>query len=470
MIFNSLNFWIFFVVVFGVYVALPHRAQNRWLLAASYFFYGCWDYRFLGLLLLSTGIDYVLAQRIEDAEDAGSRKRLVTISMCASLTILGFFKYFNFFAENLAALLGVLGFPVSVSHLNVILPWGISFYTFQTMNYTVDVYRRHMKASRDFMDFAVFVSFWPHLVAGPIMRASVLLPQVENPRTLSRQRLREGSWLILWGLFKKVVIADNLAVVVDAVFHGQTPMTGPYVLLGVYAFAFQIYGDFSGYSDMARGLAQVMGFDLMINFNSPYFSKNPSEFWRRWHISLSTWLRDYLYIPLGGNRRGERRTYINLALTMLLGGLWHGAAWTFVVWGAYQGALLAIHRAWTGPQGEKAKPLTGWRGVLAMVVMFQFVCLGWLLFRAQSMAQVWTMLAGLGDWSGLVLADLSPWLMLVVLCAPLWFVEYFQERAGSPLAPMKLSLLPRCLLLAVIFLMLWTLGNTGSLSFIYFQF
>jgi D-alanyl-lipoteichoic acid acyltransferase DltB (MBOAT superfamily) len=470
MIFNSTIFLVFFAVAFAVYAFLPHRAQNWWLLATSYFFYSSWDWRFLSLLLLSTGVDYVLAKAIEDSTSPRRRRSFLVFSMCVSLGVLGFFKYFNFFTDNLIALLTSMGFESHRWHLNIILPWGISFYTFQTMNYTIDVYRGHMKASRNFLDFAVFVSFWPHLVAGPIMRASVLLPQVQNPRTLSWERARDASWLILWGLFKKVVIADNLATIVDAVFGGRTPMTAPYVLVGVYAFAFQIYGDFSGYSDMARGFARLMGFDLMINFNSPYFSRNPAEFWRRWHISLSTWLRDYLYIPLGGNRHGVGRTYINLALTMLLGGLWHGAAWTFVAWGAYQGLLLCVHRALAGPERHKPTGEWQWRDVWSIVVMFQLACVGWLLFRAESMEQVWAMLSGLSRTGDVGWPDLSPWLALVILCAPLGFVEYVQERGGDPLAPMRLSLVPRTALLAVIMGGLWALGNTNSLAFIYFQF
>lgn len=466
MIFNSLNFWAFFSLVFGLYLMLPHRWQNRMLLVASYFFYGCWDWRFLSLIALTTTVDYLVSHRVVACSDPGLKKRWLLVSLVTNLTILGFFKYFNFFAGSAQALLASLGFHIEPWKLQIVLPVGISFYTFQSLSYTVDVYRGDLKPATSLFNFALYISFFPQLVAGPIERATHLLPQVESPRKLSWDRAREASWLILWGLFKKVVIADNLAVIADAVFNGQTPQTTLYVLVGVYAFAFQIYGDFSGYSDMARGLARLMGFDLMLNFNNPYFARNPSEFWRRWHISLSTWLRDYLYIPLGGNRKGERRTYINLALTMLLGGLWHGAAWTFVAWGAYQGALLALHRAWRGEE-RKGGSRAGW---WPMVGMFHLACLGWLLFRAQTIGQVGTMLSGLVTPGDFVRADLSPWLTLIALCAPLWFVQILQEKTGDPLAPMKLSLFPRTILLAVIFLMLWTLGNTGSRAFIYFQF
>jgi alginate O-acetyltransferase complex protein AlgI len=466
MIFNSLSFWAFFVLVFALYLVLPHRGQNRMLLIASYVFYGFWDWRFLSLIAFTTTVDYFVSHQVYATNDNSLKKRWVTVSLFANLSILGFFKYFNFFADSAQALLAFLGVEMAAWKLQIILPVGISFYTFQSLSYTMDVYRGHLKPSRSLLDYALYVSFFPQLVAGPIERATNLLPQVENPRKLSWDRAREASWLILWGIFKKVVIADNLATIADSVFNGDVPLNTLNVLIGVYAFAFQIYCDFSGYSDIARGLARLMGFDLMLNFRNPYFARNPSDFWRRWHISLSTWLRDYLYIPLGGNRKGPRRTYINLSLTMLLGGLWHGAAWTFVAWGAYQGALLAIHRAIVGDarRSEKAS------GILPVIGMFHLACIGWLLFRAQSMGQVGQMVAGLLQPAALTLGDLSPWLMFAFLCAPLWFVQYFQEKTGDMLAPMKLSILPRTALLATIFLMIWTLGNTGSRAFIYFQF
>lgn len=469
MLFNSLDFVAFFAAFYGLYLLLPHRGQNILLLAGSYFFYASWNWKFLGLLILSTVVDYVLALCIARADDPRRRRALLVCSMTVSLVVLGFFKYFNFFAQSLADLLGVIGFRVDASLLEVILPWGISFYTFQTMNYTIDVYRRHMEPARNLVDFAVFVSFFPHLVAGPIMRATALLPQVLQPRTITRQSLREGAWLILLGLFKKMVVADNLAEIVNRVFASADP-TPLAVLVGVYAFAFQIYGDFSGYSDMARGISKFMGFELMVNFNNPYFAVNPSDFWRRWHISLSTWLRDYLYIPLGGNRKGPGRTYVNLATTMLLGGLWHGAAWTFVFWGAYQGALLIVHRIFTGG-GREAVVRGVWARLWRVVVMFHVVCVGWLLFRADSMARVGSMLGSFasGAWT-LDLRTANDFAALALLVAPLLAIEVLQERARDTLAPLGLSLLPRAALLALLTLLVLRIGNTGSLEFIYFQF
>ena len=469
MIFNSLNFAVFFAVVYGLYVLLPHRWQNRLLLVASYTFYGFWDWRFLSLLMLSTGVDFVLARMIEDEESPVRRKRLLTVSMVVSLTILGFFKYFNFFADSLAALLQGCGLDVQAAHLNVILPWGISFYTFQTMNYTIDVYRRHMKASRNLGEFAVFVSFFPHLVAGPIMRASVLLPQVQQRRAITGTQIRDGLWLFLWGLFKKAVIADNLAVWVDQYFApgGMTDLGS--VLMGVYTFAFQIYGDFSGYSDMARGISKLMGFELMINFRNPYFAMNPSDFWRRWHISLSTWLRDYLYIPLGGNRISERRTYANLTITMLLGGLWHGANWTFVVWGLFHGVFLAIHRLVSG-EGRKAQPSGLLVRALMMVGMFHAVCFSWLLFRAADWGQVAGALSAAWNHPTLGPGFASGLSRLALLCAPLWLLECLQEWKKDDLVHFRWSLFPRAAWYALLLGMLLVLGNTGSRAFIYFQF
>ena len=467
MIFNSLNFVAFFALVYGLYLALPHRGQNRLLLVASYVFYASWDWRFLSLLLLSTVVDFVLAQRIEDSTDPRHRRRLLVVSMVVSLTVLGFFKYCNFFVDNLEALLRLVGLHPPAWHLNVILPWGISFYTFQTMNYTIDVYRGHLRASRCFPDFAVFVSFFPHLVAGPIMRASSLLPQVTTPRRITWAGVQDGGWLILWGLFKKVVVADNLANIADAVFGQSGGWTASSVLLGVYAFAFQIYCDFSGYSDMARGISKLMGFELMINFRNPYFATDPSDFWRRWHISLSTWLRDYLYIPLGGNRRGPGRTQVNLMLTMLLGGLWHGAAWTFVLWGAFHGALLMAYRKAPGGAPAGADPL--WRALGRRVLMFHLVCLSWLLFRATDAGQVGGLLAGLAV-PGFDLQHASWLIILVLLTLPVLALELAQELSGDLDLPMKLSIVPRLALVTTCLLLLLVLGNTGGHAFIYFQF
>ena len=470
MVFNSLVFLFFFVVVYSLYRLLPHRGQNILLLVASYFFYGWWDWRFLSLILLSTTIDFISGRIIGNAAPRQRRRRIaLCISVTTDLTILGFFKYFNFFAENLAAGLQQLGITTSIHHLQIILPVGISFYTFQAMSYTLDIYRGQLRPARSFLDFATFVAFFPQLVAGPIERAAHLLPQIQNPRTVTRAGIESGAWLIAWGLFKKCVIADNLAIMVDGVFNGGTP-TGAVALLAIYAFAFQIFCDFSGYSDIARGLGRLMGVDLMVNFNNPYFALNPKDFWARWHISLSSWLRDYLYIPLGGNRKGPRRMYINLALTMLLGGLWHGAAWTFVAWGAFHGLLLVVYHAWSDRFLVKGALDSGRWLWLRRVWMFHLVCLGWLFFRADSLGQVATMLRemfGHFAWNAEAANMLAT---LLLLCLPLWLVQGLQVKTRDLLAPTGLSWVPRTALYAVIILMFLALGNTGGGAFIYFQF
>src|SRR6266568_1433233 len=329
MVFNSLQFLWFFLIVYGVYRILPavlpahraHRSQNWLLLIASYYFYAAWDYRFVTLLAASTIVDYTCGRVLGRMTDRRRRRAVMWVSIGFNLAMLGFFKYFNFFAANLQALFGALGWQVDFVTLRVLLPIGISFYTFVTMSYVIDVYRRHIHTTRDFVDFAVFVSYFPHLVAGPILRATALLPQIARPRRISGDQIRDGLWLIAWGFFQKIVVADNLAPLASHVFAPEAHPTGINVLLGTYAFAFQIYGDFAGYSNIARGTSKLMGIELIENFRFPYLVVTPQAFWRNWHISLSTWLRDYLYIPLGGSRGTPAQTRRNLLITMILGGV-----------------------------------------------------------------------------------------------------------------------------------------------------
>jgi alginate O-acetyltransferase complex protein AlgI len=470
MLFNSLIFPPFLAVVLGLYAVLRHRGQNVMLLLASYFFYACWDWRFLGLLLISTTTDWTLANLISRQRNHRIAKWYVGASVTINLVFLGFFKYFNFFVDSLSALMGTFGLGGIDLHLRVILPVGISFYTFQSISYIVDVYRGDVEPAKNPIDFALFVAFFPHMVAGPIMHSRDLLPQMQHPRHTTAARIREGAWLMLWGFFKKLVIADNLAILVNHVFASDSPASAATVLIAVYAFAYQIYCDFSGYTDIARGVAKLMGFELMLNFNQPYLALNPPDFWRRWHISFSTWLRDYLYISLGGNRRGPILTYRNLMLTMILGGLWHGAAANFVLWGFYHGALLVVHRLVT----EEWK-LWRWDGPLARltsrILMFHAVCYGWLLFRATSLTQIRSFTRALfaGPWidSG-VPALLS---LLLPLAAMLWLVEAWVKNADDPTSSpgWALGLGPAvCTLLIVILLVLAPPG--GGQSFIYFQF
>lgn len=399
MLFNTLQFAIFFVIVYGLYLILNHKWQNRMLLVASYIFYGSWDWRFLSLIFISTLLDYVCGIKIYESKDAKKRKLFLILSIFGNLSILGFFKYFNFFASSLQILLSHFGISAQPRFLHIILPVGISFYTFQTMSYSIDVYRDNMKPTRNFLDYALFVAYFPQLVAGPIERAKHLLPQVTSIRKVTLDKFWEGSHLIFWGLFQKVFIADNLARIVDPVFNSSSAYSGATVLLALYAFAFQIFCDFAGYSNIARGLGKCMGFDIMLNFNLPYFATNPKEFWQRWHISLSTWLKDYLYIPLGGNKKGTLNTYKNLAITMVLGGLWHGASWTFVIWGAYHGLLLIIYRL-SKTLFDKISPLKNIFiskicFILKVIFFFHLVCLGWLVFRARSMTQAFNMIHSL---------------------------------------------------------------------------
>ncbi|MEZ6067099.1 MAG: MBOAT family protein [Planctomycetaceae bacterium] len=429
MLFNSYAFWLFFAIVAALYFRLRHRGQNVLLLVASYYFYGCWDWRFLGLIAFSTVVDYYVALGLAATEQPGRRKMLLGLSVTVNLGLLAFFKYFGFFAEEFGRLLTTIGAPALIPRLDIVLPVGISFYTFQTMSYTIDVYRRQCEPTRNFLDFAVYVSFFPQLVAGPIERATHFLPQVTHPRVHKPGDFAEGLYLVMTGLFRKVFVADTLAMVVNGIFATPTSeLSGIEVLIGVYAFAFQIYGDFSGYSAMARGVSKWLGFDLMENFRRPYFAETPSEFWQRWHISLSQWLRDYLYIPLGGNRGGTLLTSRNLMLTMLLGGLWHGAAWTFIVWGAFHGFILCAYRVWETRRGRQAIRDTSWLGRQARrVLMFHLVCFSWLLFRADSLTQVGQMLSLLATdltWTPLAGTMLG---MLAFYAGPLLLLESWQE-------------------------------------------
>ncbi len=331
MFFDSPVYLLFLVLTVLLYWRLTWRAQNYFLLGASYFFYGWWDWRFLLLMMFSTLADFLIANRIARTEAPRTRKAFLAASLVMNFGILGVFKYFNFFADSLFSLIASMGIhQVPIGMMNIILPPGISFYTFQEVAYIVDVYHRKQEPSRSLLDYALFISLFPHLIAGPIQRPSHLLPQVQNPRHWQGRGFFDGCMLILLGLFRKCVIADNCALLANAAFNGQLGSNMLVTIIGLYAFAWQIYADFSGYSDIARGSAQLLGFHFMVNFRQPYLATSLQDFWRRWHISLSTCLRDYLYIPLGGNRKGERRTYINLMLTMLIGGLWHGANWTFV--------------------------------------------------------------------------------------------------------------------------------------------
>jgi alginate O-acetyltransferase complex protein AlgI len=473
MVFNSLHFLWFFIVVYGAYRLLPHRAQNWLLLLASYYFYAAWDYRFLALLIGSTLVDYTCALAIDRSGNATRRRLLLCVSLGFNLTLLGFFKYFNFFADNLRAVFETVGWRADFVTLHVLLPVGISFYTFVTMSYVIDVYRREIHPTRNLVDFGVFVAYFPHLVAGPILRATRLLPQIQNPRQISAQQMRDGAWLITWGFFQKIFVADNLAGLANTVFEPGTHHTGVNVLLGVYAFALQIYGDFAGYSNIARGTSKLMGIELIENFRFPYFVRSPQEFWRNWHISLSTWLRDYLYIPLGGNRGSAWATRRNLLITMVLGGLWHGAAWTFVLWGLYQGLLLiayrgaeqtALARRWLLGTSPVAR-VVGW------ALMFHLTCLGWLIFRSRSEHQLWNLTTSLAmNFSPGSIDVTGLFVPLLLYAAPLVLIHACEAYFDDVLIVRRLPIPVRYSVYAATFYLTMLFGNFGGSEFIYFQF
>jgi alginate O-acetyltransferase complex protein AlgI len=485
MVFNSLQFVCFFLVVYAVYRLLPlitsvaraHRAQNWLLLLASYYFSAAWDYRFLALLAASTLVDYTCGLLMGRLVDPRRRRLVLTISIVFNLSLLGFFKYFNFFADNLHALFGALGWQVDFVTLRVLLPIGISFYTFVTMSYVIDVYRREIEPTRNLVDFAVFVAYFPHLVAGPILRATALLPQIARPRHVTGAQMRDGIWLVAWGFFQKIFVADNLAPIASHVFAAGAHPAGVNVLLGAYAFAFQIYGDFAGYSNIARGTSKLMGIELIENFRFPYLVFTPQAFWRHWHISLSTWLRDYLYKPLGGSRGSAWQTRRNLLLTMLLGGLWHGAAWTFILWGLYQGILLILYRPFE-PRLASAfaaqpqrRSVGGTRGFAAWLIMFHLTCFGWLIFRAPS-------LRGLGGLTRSLFFAFSPSTIdltgilvpLLLYTTPLLVVHLTEWWADDVLVVPRLPPWARYSVYVATLYLILLFGNFGGSDFIYFQF
>lgn len=402
MLFNSYAFLLFFPIVVIIYYLLPKKVSYLWLLTASYFFYMQWNAKYALLLLLSTMITYlsgILIQWIRDkhSENIRAKKLVVAASFASNLSILFFFKYFNFTIESFNAILNHTSIPTVNSSLDVLLPVGISFYTFQALGYTVDVYRGEIEAEHNFFRYALFVSFFPQLVAGPIERSKNLLTQLRNPKPFQYKRMCDGLMLMLWGYFLKIVIADRISIFVDNVYANVDVYDGRYLLLASILFAFQIYCDFAGYSTIAVGAAEVMGFQLMDNFNCPYLSQSVAEFWRRWHISLSSWFKDYLYIPLGGNRKGKIRKYINIMIVFLVSGLWHGANWSFVVWGGLNGLYQVIGAIFT-PLKEKLSEKISWMKkylpwkIVSIFVTFIFVDFAWIFFRADTIGHAFAVI------------------------------------------------------------------------------
>ena len=394
MLFNTLEFFIFLTLTFFLFWKVFKKTivtQNVFILVISYVFYAFWDWRFLSLIFLSTVVDFFVGQYIENSKETSKRKLWLGLSIFFNLGLLGFFKYFNFFIDSWVSMLAALGYGVkSVWTLKVVLPVGISFYTFQTMSYSLDIYHKNIKASKSFLSFAAFVSFFPQLVAGPIERASNLLSQITSKRTFSYQQSVEGVKLILWGLFKKLVIADALAPIVDDIFANYSSYPASTLILGVVFFSFQIYGDFSGYSDMAIGTAKLFGIELMSNFKFPYFSRNIAEFWKRWHISLSEWFMYYVYIPLGGSRRTKWISIRNISIVFLISGLWHGANWTFLCWGALH-AVAFIPVFLSGHHATYKNSIIGehalfpsFKELLSVLMVFILVTLSWVFFRSET--------------------------------------------------------------------------------------
>ena len=392
MLFNSLEFLLFLPIVFLLYwfvFGKKLKAQNILIAISSYVFYGWWDWRFLSLILFSTLVDYTIGRLLLKENDQFKRKVFLWISILVNLGFLGFFKYYNFFLDNFIQAFTFLGYEIKGNSLNIILPVGISFYTFQTMSYTIDVYKNKLTPTKDFISFSAFVSFFPQLVAGPIERATNLLPQFYKKREFNYPLAVEGMRQILWGLFKKIVIADNCAEYANIIFNGSEDLSGSTLILGALFFTFQIYGDFSGYSDIAIGTARLFGFNLMKNFAFPYFSRDIAEFWRRWHISLSTWFRDYLYIPLGGSRGGLWMKIRNTFLIFIVSGFWHGANWTFIIWGALN-ALYFLPLLLRGNNRSNLNVvaengfLPSFKEILQVLSTFSLTVLAWIFFRADS--------------------------------------------------------------------------------------
>ena len=475
MLFNSLEFALFLPLVFLAYWAIPARgvrARNLLLLAASYVFYGWWDWRFLGLIVLSSVVDYAVGLAMAGA--ARDRRRLLLgLSVAVNLGMLGYFKYAGFFLENLAAAFTLFGRPLDLPELHIVLPVGISFYTFQTMSYTIDVYRGRLTPTRDPLAFLAFVSFFPQLVAGPIERASNLLPQFGTRHHFDAAVARDALRQMLWGLFKKVAIADVCASTVDEIFTHSGAYDGPTLLLGAVLFAFQIYGDFSGYSDIAIGTARLFGFELMQNFSTPYFARDIAEFWRRWHISLSTWFRDYVYIPLGGSRLGRWGRIRNVLIIFLVSGFWHGANWTFVAWGALHALfflpllLTDRNRNATGPIAP-GRLLPGGRDALLMGATFLQTTLAWVFFRASDMDHALSFLARMftTSWAPRTGVTLEPaWALILPMLVLEWRSR--DRRHGLMIERWPLPLRWGTYLV-LLFLTLSLFRSEAS--FIYFQF
>ncbi|WP_299362299.1 MBOAT family O-acyltransferase [Winogradskyella sp.] len=477
MLFNSLEFFVFLPIVFALYWLIGSKyikAQNLLIAISSYVFYGWWDWRFLSLILFSSLVDYSIGNALGKTDQKNKRKALLWMSIGVNLGFLGFFKYYNFFIDSLVHSFTFFGQELSINTLNIILPVGISFYTFQTLSYTIDVYNKKLEPTKNFVGFMAFVSFFPQLVAGPIERATNLLPQFSVKRSFNYTKAVDGLRQVLWGLFKKVVIADNCAKYANMIFNNHTEYNGSTLLLGAFFFAFQIYGDFSGYSDIAIGIARLFGFDLKRNFAFPYFSRDIAEFWRRWHISLSTWFRDYLYIPLGGSRGGTKMKVRNTFIIFIVSGFWHGANWTFIVWGALNALyflplLLANKNRINTNLVAEGNYLPNLKELGQMGLTFFITLIAWVFFRADNVSHAFSYLQGTFNGSLFTWVEVFPSTILILLAFFLvieWLgrsYEYAIENVDVMKKPVRWSF--------YILLIVLMFAFTGEeQQFIYFQF
>ena len=483
MLFNSVEFAIFLPLVFFLYwfvVGKSLRIQNIFLIAVSYLFYGWWDWRFLFLIVFSSFVDFLIGRFLLVAENEFKRKCLLWISISVNLGFLGFFKYFNFFADSFSEAFTLLGVNFDPVRLNILLPVGISFYTFQTLSYSIDVYKRKLEPTKDIISFFAFVSFFPQLVAGPIERATNLLPQFYVKRVFDYRQAVDGLKQILWGLFKKIVIADHCAIYANDIFNNSSDYSGNTLLIGAVFFAFQIYGDFSGYSDIAIGISRLFGFNLMKNFSTPYFSRDIAEFWRRWHISLSTWFRDYVYIPLGGSRGGTWMKVRNTFIIFTLSGFWHGANWTFIIWGILNAIyflpllLLKNNRKNVGPISQ-GKLIPSLRDLFSIISTFILTVFAWIFFRAQDVNHAINIISEI--FSSSIIQLQYSWMggrmvifhtFLVVIFLGIEWVNRDGEY-GLQLVP-KNSFIRWFFYLVLVIIILFSASYHSPNEFIYFQF
>ena len=483
MLFTSLDFAIFLPIVFFLYWFVAQKdlkLQNALIVVASYFFYGWWDWRFLSLIIFSTVVDYLVGQKLRSEEKQSKRKVLLWTSILVNLGFLGFFKYYNFFLENFIDAFSLFGMQINANSLNIILPVGISFYTFQTLSYTIDVYKKKLEPTKDFIAFSAFVCFFPQLVAGPIERATNLLPQFYKKRTFEYHKAVDGMRQILWGLFKKVVIADNCAEFANQIFNNSADMNGSTLVLGAIFFTFQIYGDFSGYSDIAIGTSRLFGFDLKQNFATPYFSRDIAEFWRRWHISLSTWFRDYLYIPLGGSRGGTWMKVRNTFAIFLVSGFWHGANWTFIIWGALNAIyflpllLTNNNRKNLGVVAE-GKLLPSFRELIAMLTTFILTVFAWIFFRAENVGHAINYIGGIFSKNILnipLFDNRMNALITLFLISVFILAEWLGRKDKYALEKIifKFNATARILIYYLLMILIFWFTNGDNQKFIYFQF